>query len=513
MQWSEKQQAVFDWIENGTGNAIIEAVAGAGKTTTLVEAIKHFPAGTTIALCAYNKKMGDELKAKTTGLGGVTAGTLHSFGFAALRRARGRVTVDDKKTQAAVWKAIDAAATHMDAAAQRVARLRPCQQFIIKLVGLAKETGIGFFSAVDDATAWQAVIDHYDLSIENQFEDRYPDIIDFSRRVLEDANANTHTIDFADMIYHVLVGGVPVDQYDVVMVDEAQDTNPTRRALAAKMLKPGGRLIAVGDPYQAIFGFTGADNDSLDQIRRAFNAITLPLNASFRCPQAVVAHARKWVSHIEPVETAAAGEVRTIKYAELVEASEKALDGRDAILCRKTAPLLELAFSLIRRGVGCRVEGRDIGTQLVNLIRKYKVKSLADLSRRIDDYAAREIQKALAKGGDAKAAQIEDRVETLRVLIVRAAELKYDVDGLVTMIQGMFSDTDPGQRSLRPLLTLSTIHKAKGREWDRVFLLGREQFQPSKYARQQWQLDQERNLIYVAVTRAKETLVEVTDVP
>jgi DNA helicase-2/ATP-dependent DNA helicase PcrA len=141
------------------------------------------------------------------------------------------------------------------------------------------------------------------------------------------------------------------------------------------MLKPGGRLIAVGDPYQAIFGFTGADNDSLDQIRRAFNAITLPLNASFPVP----AGGRGSCPEVgEPHRAGGDGsgrEVRTIKYAELVEASEKALDGRDAILCRKTAPLLELAFSLIRRGVGCRVEGRDIGTQLVNLIRKYKVKS------------------------------------------------------------------------------------------------------------------------------------------
>jgi ATP-dependent exoDNAse (exonuclease V) beta subunit len=58
-------------------------------------------------------------------------------------------------------------------------------------------------------------------------------------------------------------------------------------------------------------------------------------------------------------------------------------------------------------------------------------------------------------------------------------------------------------------VTLSTIHKAKGREWPKVFLLGRNRYMPSKYATQDWQLDQEKNLIYVAVTRAQEELIEV----
>jgi superfamily I DNA/RNA helicase len=103
------------------------------------------------------------------------------------------------------------------------------------------------------------------------------------------------------------------------------------------------------------------------------------------------------------------------------------------------------------------------------------------------------------------------RCDCLAVLIERAQEKGLNVAGLVDMIRDMFADTDPNIPN--NILVLSSIHKAKGLEFDRVFLLGREQFQPSKYARQQWQMEQEINLIYVSITRAKKNLIEITGIP
>lgn len=503
MTWSDKQIAVFQWAMTGVGNAVIEAVAGAGKTTTLIELIRRFKAmnvASTVAICAYNKKMGDELAAKTKGIEGVSAGTLHSFGFKAiLRSSNKKPVVDGNKIRTIVDHMVEG----------EYERFKQCSSFVVKLVGLAKEVGVGFFNAVDDKSVWQNIIDHHDLSVENEFEHLYDELIDMAITVLKVSNANREVIDFADMILHTLIHNARVLQYDVVLVDEAQDTNPTRRALAAKMLRPGGRLVAVGDPRQAIFGFTGADNDSLDQIKTDFDATTLLLTVSYRCAKSVVAHARKWVSHIESAPDAPEGEVINGKYQELLDGKFE-LTNEDAILCRKTAPLVDLAFTLIRRGTACRIEGRDIGQQLVNLVRKYKVRTLAQLRHRIREYRDREVQKALSKGIETKADQINDRVDTLFTLIDRAAELKYEVDGLVNMIYEMFGDSD---KSAKKLLTLSTIHKAKGIEWNRVFLLGRAQFQPSKFAIKAWQKEQETNLIYVAITRAKTTLVEIDEVP
>ena len=104
-------------------------------------------------------------------------------------------------------------------------------------------------------------------------------------------------------------------------------------------------------------------------------------------------------------------------------------------------------------------------------------------------------------------------MDTLLVLLARCKEQnKHNVFDLVALIKSMFSDSDD-KFANKNLVTLSSVHKSKGLEWNRVFLLGREQFMPSKFAKKQWQKDQERNLIYVAVTRAMTELVEVCEIP
>jgi superfamily I DNA/RNA helicase len=75
----------------------------------------------------------------------------------------------------------------------------------------------------------------------------------------------------------------------------------------------------------------------------------------------------------------------------------------------------------------------------------------------------------------------------------------------------MFSDND--DYNLPNVVTLSSIHKSKGLEFSRTFILGMAQFQPSKYATQDWMKVQEDNLAYVAITRAKDALIHITDVP
>jgi superfamily I DNA/RNA helicase len=73
----------------------------------------------------------------------------------------------------------------------------------------------------------------------------------------------------------------------------------------------------------------------------------------------------------------------------------------------------------------------------------------------------------------------------------------------VDYVNGLFAD------NVQDMLVLSSIHKAKGREWKRVFWLDRHSTCPSKWARQAWQQEQERNLMYVAATRAQELLVDL----
>ena len=182
----------------------------------------------------------------------------------------------------------------------------------------------------------------------------------------------------------------------------------------------------------------------------------------------------------------------------------------DAILCRNTKYLVSTFFKLVREGRSAKVEGRNVGEGLISLAGKWKVKTYDALRSRLEDFQKREVEKAMKKRQESRADRINDQVETLLVLIDRAvAQNLSTVPELQEMIKGIFSD-DVAKRG--DMITLCTVHRSKGLEWDRVFLLGRKELMPSPFAIQAWQMEQEANLIYVAVTRAKQTLVEVTDV-
>lgn len=501
--WSKFQQAVFAFVTGGKGSAVVEAVAGSGKTTTLVEAVNHMQGS--VAVMAYNKKMGEELKKRLNGLPNVNCGTCHSFGFKTLFKSSIKPVLN---TKGGIYSKVGMIVNNM---------LNPDTQymfaFLCKLVGLAKDAGIGILSQIDDHSVWQRLIDHHDLCIENGEVD-YQQAIGLAIQALKTSTQDRVNIDFADMIYLPLYYGLKFDQYDWVLIDEAQDTNETRRALAKAMLAPNGRLIAVGDPRQAIFGFTGADHDSLDRIRKDFDAVTLPLSTCYRCGKDIIAHAKEWNSTIEAYEGNGQGRVDSVNYDEFIKTVETLnLSGKDGIICRKNAPLIGLAFSLIRKGIACRIEGKDIGAGLAALAKKWKVQSLNTLSDRLVAFANRECDKLNGKGQELKAEQLRDKVDTLLALVERCQSLgQQKVTDLLVMIEQMFSDS--GDKFTNPnLVTLSSVHKAKGLEWSRVFLIGRQQFMPSPYAKQAWQQGQENNLIYVAVTRAIDHLVEVENIP
>ena len=318
---------------------------------------------------------------------------------------------------------------------------------------------------------------------------------------------------------------------------EAQDTNATRREVAKRMLRepgngcahseldhgyclncdkqcdenandfkpeePGGRLITVGDRHQAIYGFTGADNDALDILKHQFQMTELPLSVCFRCSQSVIRHARKLVSHIHAKDNAEEGTVFTQPEHAFEERlfSNQPLDQLNAILCRKNAPLTSLAFRLLRANIPCRIEGRDIGQQLTHLCKKFKPTDKAHLTQSLRKH----LTEQSCKLSPYKFSILEDKISCITSVLAMPEILS--VEDFYKKIELLFSDYDP---NLPPRLTLSSIHKSKGLEWPTVYLLGRNLWQPSPFASQPWMLSQETNLTYVAITRAKVNLIEVT---
>jgi len=270
------------------------------------------------------------------------------------------------------------------------------------------------------------------------------------------------------------------------------------------------RCLFIGDDRQAIYGFTGAENDSMNIIKETFNAQELSLPVCYRCDKSIIEKAQEIVSDIQYREDASEGIIRTETYDKFLEnATDYSLTKNDGIICRNNAPLVALAFGLIRKGIGCRIEGKDIGRNLITLCNKWKVKDLNTFTNRLIDFTNKEMSKPMNR---AKLQLLEDKLDTMIILIERCQSLgKHDMDSLKNLIMSMFSDSDDPK--VPNVVVLSSIHKAKGLEWKRCFVLGNSQFIPSRFATQAWQQVQEENLKYIAITRAMEELVNILEVP
>ncbi|HVT82273.1 MAG TPA: UvrD-helicase domain-containing protein, partial [Phycisphaerae bacterium] len=418
-QWSDRQQAIFNFITHGRGSAVVIAVAGAGKTTTIVEAANRLPESLSCAFVAFNKSIADELRSRLPRH--VRAQTLNGMGFSAWLRHLGcrydAVKIDANKSRRLCEELVPA--QHYG----RFAKSMP------RLIGLAKSIGL-IPRPVTDApdgrryqspmvedtdAAWLDIVDTFNLDFDIDLDnDGHTSLLcGYARKILERSihlaqadpwrgeracdNRSTDQdkrplLDFDDQLYMPVICGSRFWQHDFIFVDEAQDLNKVQRTMLRRALRPSGRLIAVGDPWQAIYAFRGATSNSMAMVEKDFHAIQLPLTISYRCPKAVVTEAHNWVSHIESHSAAPEGTVAT-----WTSYSADQFRQTDAILCRNTRPLIELAFNLLRESVPCKVRGRDIGAGLVALVNKFKLsdQSLDNFSVRLHQWAAARIQRLL----------------------------------------------------------------------------------------------------------------------
>ncbi len=519
IKYSPQQQSLIDFAETGTGNGLVSAVAGSGKTSTLFGVIQKAPANKLVAVCAFARPVADEFQDKFALIkdacrAKVFINTIHGFGLASIRRMFPRVKLALGRSTPNVLDG----KTKIKYSLETLQVPGDVQSFVTKAYGLARQWGAGVLPEFpfNRAEAWLDLVDHFDLR--DCFEDadgNVPENVDqlvkegcqWAVRIIKagiELVKTEQVIDFEDMVYIPLRMNLNVWQYDWVLVDECQDINPTKRAYVKKMLKVGGRAFFVGDARQAIFGFTGADAKSFENIHSEFACADFPLTWSFRCPKSVVNFVKQWVSHIESTPDAPEGIVRSLDASKLFD---ETLTVTDAILCRNNAPLVDLFFALLRKGIASHIEGKDIGAGLVRMIDRYpKLKTLAALETKLENYANRVEQKAQAAGREDKAQKVRDEVDCIIAVMHHLPQNSTVVD-LRNKIYNMFQD-DAGNK--RPTLTLTSIHKSKGREWARVFWYGRNRWNPSPYARQDWQHVQEDNLCYVAGTRSKHELIDVT---
>jgi DNA helicase-2/ATP-dependent DNA helicase PcrA len=509
---SPEQQAYFDWIQHDTGSAVLESVAGSGKSTTAIEGLRYMTGS--IFLGAYNKSAALDLEAKAEHRGvlrwGMFISTMHAAGFNTIRRAYPAVKVLDRKTADIIDRLAEEDTAFLPALEYRT--------FIAKMVSFGKQFLAGVKFRTDDIGAWRDLVEHFgvdsDLPDDTPGTDHVGDALEYTIRVFKAAGAACReVIDFDDMIYMPIAYNLRMFRNDWVIVDEAQDTNLARQELAKRMLKSGGRLVAIGDSRQAIYSFQGADTESLNRIATEHNCKRLSLTVSYRCPRAVVKYAQKWVSHIQAHPSAPEGIVRQVAYTASAEPLQRPTrpwfiqdepEEDDAILCRYNKPLVDTAFAMLREGIACRIEGRDIGANMIQLAQRWKVKTLDALCNRLEKYREREIAKARKAKSERREQDTNDRVDTLLVFINRCISRgETHLACVIEEINKLFGDNVKG------VVTLCSGHRSKGREWRRVWWL---QATVNNIAKMQpWERVAEDNINYVLATRAMNELVLVDE--
>lgn len=175
----------------------------------------------------------------------------------------------------------------------------------------------------------------------------------------------------------------------------------------------------------------------------------------------------------------------------------------DMVLCRLNAPLVSETFKFLKSGRKANIQGRDVGQGLTSTIKATKAESITDLIHGLGKWISDQTAKEQAKKhpSEDKLSSLNDRYDCLMCFI----ENQTTVAGVLDRISSIFTDKE------QPGIRLSSIHKAKGLEAKRVFILETDKTRKvMAMAKTKMAIEQNKNLTYVAITRAIEELIYVS---
>lgn len=494
IKYSKYQKDIFDYIEHGQGHLVVEAAAGSGKTFTLIKCLELIPNDKRILLTAFNKDIVNELKKKAKEFPNVECKTLHGLGMLMVMK-----NVDEMSPVPEIFKYSSQFYSN------------PSAYTKINLFRLKKHDRKTYMDNVKkyvDFARYFLCQTPKDLDeIEKAYEiETVADEKEVAMKLLEWGKTNLKTMDYTDMIWLPNVLNLkPIGlQYDYIMVDECQDMNKAERELVLKCFKMGTRMVSVGDENQLIYQFSGSDKDSLNTLKNLPNTKCLPLSISYRCADSIVEYAQRIVPSIEKNDDHRAGNVLEDVPLEDVK------DG-DMVLCRTNAPLVDLYNRYLKLGKKSYIVGKDIGSNMKTIIESMNMTEVNwgniekdGLFIRLYDDLFETRNKIMAESNVSKedainSRQFQDKLDMINAIGAMANGIN-SVDELLGKIDVVFP-----KKVQKEGIKLSTIHKSKGLECENVYIACKS-LMPSKNATTKWEKRQERNLMYVAYTRAKNKL-------
>jgi DNA helicase-2/ATP-dependent DNA helicase PcrA len=487
------------------GPVCILAGAGSGKTTTITRRIAQQVASGAFApaqimAVTFTDKAAGELRERlaTLGAAGVRASTFHS---AALRQLR-----------------------HF--APERVGRILPSKALALRQIANRLPAPYKFRPAGDLATEIEWAKNRRIPPAE--YGDRQPPIpLDLMQRVYAEYERRKEAdglVDFEDLL-ELAVRLFETDgaaretfraQYRAFTVDEYQDVNLLQQTLLDLWLGDRDDLCVVGDDYQSIYSFTGAGPEHLLGVPDRFpHALVVRLEENYRSTPQVLELANRLVPRLGGAEktlraTCADGPEPVVRPYPAPEdegaAIVEAIRGLDcpledvAILARTNARLADFEELL---------HEAEIPFQGASLLDREAARRICRRLERSGALAAEAVRSAALEAGwlERPPEKLGEREQVRQQDLARLVSLASGFDGdaaaFVADLRERFSAGGDGAHGVN----LLTFHRAKGLEFEAVFLPRlQERELPSKQARTDDELAEERRLLYVGVTRAKRVL-------
>lgn len=481
MARTPQQQSFVEALRDSTSNIALEAVAGSGKTYTLVEGANELQlAGTAVA---FNKRNAEELQKRMPS--SIECKTMNATGHRAwMKQVGSGMSVDAGKIRGITQRMWSYQERQRTPGLDRFIDLMRLHEVV--------PDGAPYQGKPNRHSAdyLQDLFDRYDLGGDEEIDmfvyfDRAKQALNESIKM-----AWNKQIDFVDQLYMPIVYNAPFTPSNFLMVDEVQDLSPIQHKIIRRMAR--GRTVAAGDPAQAIYGFAGAMSGSMEAMLRDFSMEVMPLTWCFRCPEEVIRVAQKYNPKILPAPGAEKGVV------DYVEGLEKVRMG-DVVLSYRNAALLEAAFNLIARGIGAKLYGSgDLAQQLLKLATKFSFPR-DNFLRQLRDWRDKKVSDLIAAGKESQANATADRATCLSIIVMRGkCENAYGLEAEIRTIFGMDGSTAP--------VICSTIHKFKGMEADRVHIYRFEDLFKGSHFMSPEEMQQRRNMAYVQITRARKEL-------
>jgi superfamily I DNA/RNA helicase len=537
VDFTSEQKNIFNFIKNGKGHGIIDAVAGAGKTTTIMECSKYVEDKTDILFCAFNKSIQTEIvrKFNRQGLNQVTVKTIHALGFQILRdnnNAWKNLIPNEEKYSSILNKDTDLQNKFqeyieeiLDINGYKQGEMEKNRRFAAKNIVYKFKDRLLDMNQKFRATLtpngienFKNMTEHFnffsDVDTKSKSFNRELEIYFECNNILLDAGNNAAKealiIDYTDMLYLPYIWDLRSSKnYSFLFIDECQDLSKSQLAVVLKYGKKGGRILAVGDPYQSIYGFAGADIESFKRIKNTIKAKPLPLTCCFRCPPNIV----KLASSIRNDITASKQEQGKIEEISLCQAVKIARIN-DLIISRYREPILFLVFEFINKNIQVQVhkdEVNDIIDELKNLFKQEeRAVIIADNSGNFEsikeivlnrwlfiiEKEAEKLENSSEKSVyiKAKTDYLTNKLEFMHKKYLQWKESCQTINDMLVKIKDFISSPDN-------CIKLSTIHRAKGLEAQRVFILNFNDLPYFRPNQKPWEKIQEQNLKYVAITR------------